>query len=302
MRRSIAVVGFGRLGRACAGAVHDADDLTLAAVVRDRAHADAPLPAPLDRVAVRGDVNAVDAADAALLCLPDERLGEAIHALTQHRIATVDCTGLHGDAFHDHWRTADRMARHHHLAAVVGAGWDPGTLSLFKGLFALLVPKGHTTINERPGVTLHHSLTERAVEGVRHALSVEYPQGGGGGTRRYVYVEPEPGADWSAIERAVKAEPLFVDEDTVVLPVDSVEALEREGHGVVMERFGAAAVAGHQMFLLESRFDRVALTAQMMVAAARALPSLANGAHSIFDIPLGALWGPMRDRAQADWI
>lgn len=301
MRRSIAIVGFGRLGKACAKTVLDADDLTLAAVVRGRDHAETALPPPFAGVPVLGDVNEVGGVDAALLCLGDDRLGEVIHALTQHRIATVDSVGLHGEAFRDHWREADRMARHHHLAVVVGAGWDPGALSIFKGLFALLAPKGETRLDERPGVTLHHSLTELAVNGVRRALVVDYP-GDGGRRRRYVYVEVEPGADWPTVERAVKAEPLFLDQDTVVLPVDDAAALEEEGHGVVVERHGAGVVAAHQLFLLESRFDHAALTAQMMVAAARALPSLPHGAHSLFDLPLGALWGAGRDKAVAAWI
>jgi diaminopimelate dehydrogenase len=40
----------------------------------------------------------------------------------------------------------------------------------------------------------------------------------------------------------------------------------------------------------EARFDEAVLTAHMMVAAARALPGLSPGAHSLRDLPMSALW------------
>ena len=91
------------------------------------------------------------------------------------------------------------------------------------------------------------------------------------------------------VAQAIQADPLFLDQETIVLPVDSVAALEDEGHGVVLDRWGKSGGKAHQRFLLEGRFDFPAVTAQIMVAAARALPGLSPGAHSLADLPPAAL-------------
>ena len=185
-------------------------------------------------------------------------------------------------------RELNRDALRHKIAAVVGAGWEPGMLSVFRGLFAMLCPKGHSNTRDRPGVSLHHTLAARWVSGVRDALCTELPAGSGK-VQRYVYVELERGVDLPRVRQVIETDPLFTDEETLVLPVDSVAALEDEGHGVVLERLGTAAGKAHQRFLLEGRFNLIAVTAQVMIAAARALPTLAPGAHTLVDFPPAAL-------------
>jgi hypothetical protein len=50
-------------------------------------------------------------------------------------------------------------------------------------------------------------------------------------------------------------------------------------------------IAGeHQLLLFESWFSELALAAQVMVAAAQALPSCSSGVYSLLDFPLGRLW------------
>ena len=168
------------------------------------------------------------------------------------------------------------------------------------GLFALLTPKGHTEIQYRPGVNLHHTLSARNVRGVRNAVCADL-RGPEGNLQRYVYVELEPGADPDRVTESVRADPLFFDRETFVVPVESVAALEQEGHGVVLDRRGSAATAAHQRFLLEARFDATALTAQVMLAAARAVPNQRPGAHSLFQLSLAALWGSLALRAEHEW-
>jgi hypothetical protein len=54
-------------------------------------------------------------------------------------------------------------------------------------------------------------------------------------------------------------------------------------------RWGTSAGKPHQRFLLEARFDFPSVTAQVMMAAARALPRLVPGAHRLCDLPSAAL-------------
>jgi diaminopimelate dehydrogenase len=120
--------------------------------------------------------------------------------------------------------------------------------------------------------------------------------------QRYVYVEFESTADRDAVTEVIRSDPLFLGVETVVLPVDSVAALEEEGHGVVVERRGTAACTGHQLLLFEARFDRWALASEMMLAAARAVASLPPGSHSLLDIPLSVLIAIERRMAAAQEI
>ena len=174
-------------------------------------------------------------------------------------------------------------------------------MSVFRALFALLTPKGHTETSLRPGINLHHSALAHAVEGVHRAMSTEL-RTHSGELQRYVYVKLEQGADFEQVEQAILGDPLFLDSTTQVFAVDDIATLEDEGHGVLLERRGSAAGSGHQLLLLESRCSDTALAAQVMVAAAHTLPSRGHRAYSLLDLPLSALWGEPRENAEADWI
>jgi diaminopimelate dehydrogenase len=70
----------------------------------------------------------------------------------------------------------------------------------------------------------------------------------------------------------------------------------------VLERRAAAGETGHAALLLEARYDEAGIAARMMLAAVRALPGLPAGAHSLLDLPQGALWGESRTAAEKEWI
>jgi diaminopimelate dehydrogenase len=158
---------------------------------------------------------------------------------------------------------------------VVGAGWDPGVLTLLRRGFEMLIPHGATEMTRRPAAKLHHTI--EPVPGVRAALASE--QGTGRERRRYVYVELAPGARMDAVQAAIAADPAFAGEETQVFAVENVAALEAEGHGVLLERRGSGAQGAHPSLLLEGRFDPVMFAARAMLDAARRIPSLAPGGH-----------------------
>lgn len=288
--RRLAVIGLGKLGRACGEAIVAAEDLRLAGLVRRPESLNSALPEALKDVAVTAVLEELDAVDAALLCLPPELVTTTAHDLLQHKMPVIECAVLHGEDPRVRQERLHRLAQRHHVAAVLGAGWDPGALSLFRGLFAVLVPKGHTDVSDRPGISLHHTLSARAVAGVRDALCTEL-RTTEGKVQRYVYVELAPGADGERVAEAIRSEPLFLDEETLVFPVESVATLEEEGRGIVLERRGSGGVTAHQMLLFEARFDMWRLAAQVMIAAARALPDLPPGAHALAEVPLNLLLG-----------
>jgi diaminopimelate dehydrogenase len=299
-RKNIAVIGFGKLGRACAAAVRHDENSRLAGVVRRPEKVAEGLPASFGEIPVVSHVSELQQVDVSLICVPTELATGVAHDMLQHRIAVVDSVDLHGEAMHAHKEALDKMAVHHRTSAVVGAGWDPGALSLFRDLFALLTPKGHTEVRHRSGVQLHHTTVAGDIPGVRDVMSME--QRSNGNQQRYVYVEVDAGADLGKVERAVKGDPLWAGEEILVFPVDSLAALEDEDHGLLMERRGTAAGVDHQLLLLEARFSETALSAEVMLAAARLLPSRRHAAFSLLDIPPAALWGERREQAEQQWL
>ena len=287
-RRRLAIVGLGRLGQACAHAILESDDLALAGIVRRAETVLNPLPTQLAGIPAVSHPSELGALDAILICRPTDLVCELATDLLRHHTPIVEAATLDGIARKMHWREIDRMALRRGVAAVVGAGWDPGVRPLLESLFATLCPKGGMRTHDRPGVSLHHTLAARAIPGVRDALCAEL-RGANGALQRYVYVELAPGADLEPATRSIQSDPLFLDEETLILPVDSVATLEEEGHGLVIERWGRAGGKDHQRFLLEGRFDRIAIAGQMMASAARALVTLRPGAHPLDTIPPASL-------------
>jgi diaminopimelate dehydrogenase len=104
------------------------------------------------------------------------------------------------------------------------------------------------------------------------------------------------------VERIIVNDPLFLDEQTMVFPVPSIDMLEETNRGVVLERHGMPGDAGHASFLLEARFDEAGLAARMMLVAAQSLTTLHAGAHSLLDLPLGELWGQQGPVEEKEWI
>ncbi len=299
---SVAILGFGRLGRACAAVIRADEQLVLAGIVRRPESIKAgSLPAPYATIPAVSHISELKTVDAALVCVPLEHVRDTVHDLLQRGIPIVECAKFQGDDLIQHTQAIAHMASRFEVPAIVGAGWDPGALSLFRHLFALLTPKGHTEISHRPGTALHHTTVARTVAGVKDALCTEI-RTSTGGRQRYLYVELQKGAKFEDVEAAVRSDPLFLEEETLVFPVDNIATLEEEGHGVLMERQGTAAEMSHQHLLLEARFSEVALCAQCMVAAVRALPSRKAGGYTLFDLPPGALWGQLRERAEREWL
>lgn len=297
----LAVVGFGKVGKACADALVESKDLVLSAIVRRLESLTHAMPDVFGKVPLVSHVAHVQQVDGALLCVPMAQVLDTAHDCLQHGIPIIESSVLHGEAFQAHREAIHRLAIRYNVPAIVGAGWDPGALSLVRSLFALLAPEGESEMRHRVAASLHHTAMARRVAGVKDALCTE--QGtSGGAQQRYVYVELNQGVDADRVAAEIRADPLFLGEETLVLPVESVAALEQEGRGVALERRSAPGSAGHQRFLLEARFDESLLTAQMMLAASRALPRLGPGAHSLLDLPVSALWGEQAPNAERIWL
>jgi diaminopimelate dehydrogenase len=300
-RLRLAVVGPGRIGQTCAELIALSHDLAVEAFIRRPSSAAEGLPGHLRHIPLMTHAGQLSALEGALICVPTGAVKEAASQLLQHGIPIVDCAILHGESFHAHKEAIRKLALPYNAPAIVGAGWDPGALSLFRSWLALLTPGGMTDTTHRPGITLHHTVMAKSVVGVKDARCTEV-RTTDGRLQRYVYVELEKGANADLVAEAIRADPLFLGEETQVFPVENLSSLEGEGRGVVLDRRGPPGRLGHHHFLIEARFDESVLTAQVMLAAARSLPQLEPGAYALTDIPISAMWGERADKAERDWL
>lgn len=116
---------------------------------------------------------------------------------------------------------------------------------------------------------------------------------GTGVHRRMVYVELDTGAEFAAVERAIKEDEYFKNDDTRVFAVPSIDALKDVGHGVRMERKGVSGRTHNQLFEFRMTINNPALTSQIMVACGRAAARrLRPGAYTMPEIaPMDLLPG-----------
>ncbi len=278
----IAVVGYGNIGRFALEAVQAAPDMELAGVVRRSVGHDQP--AELDNVLVVEDIDELGHVDVALLCTPTRLVPNYAKTILAQGINTVDSYDIHGKLA-DLRNELAEVGKAHGAVAVISAGWDPGTDSLVRAMLELMAPKGVTYTNYGPGMSMGHSVAVKAIEGVVNALSITIPIGTGL-HRRLVYVQLKPGFDFEKMEKTIKEDPYFVNDETHVVAVEDVQTLIDMGHGVSMERKGVSGFTHNQLFNWEMRINNPALTAQIMVASARAGMKQRPGAYTMLEIPM----------------
>jgi len=279
----LAVVGYGNIGRAAVEAVQAAPDMELAGVVRRSAGQ--AVPPELAGITITDNVDSLGKVDAALLCGPTRSIPETAPLYLRKGIHTVDSFDIHGQKLWELRQTLDAIGKQHNSVAVISSGWDPGSDSVLRALLLAMAPRGITYTNFGPGMSMGHSVCAKGKPGVKDALSMTIPTGTGV-HRRMVYVELEPGADFAAVEKAIKSDDYFVNDDTRVIAVPSIDTLKDVGHGVHMERKGVSGTTHNQLFEFRMRINNPALTAQIMVSCARAAARrLPPGAYTMPEIP-----------------
>lgn len=277
----IAVVGYGNIGRYAIEAVKAAADCELLGVVRRSLE---HLPEELKNIRVVTDIKELGQVDVALLCTPTRAVPQYAQQMLALGINTVDSYDIHTGIWNLR-QTLTPIAQQNNATAVIAAGWDPGTDSIVRALMLAMAPKGITYTNFGPGMSMGHTVAVKAINGVKNALSMTIPLGTGV-HRRMVYVEKEEGADEVQIEQDIKSDPYFVNDETHVLFVPDVDALIDRGHGVNMTRKGVSGMTQNQLLSFEMRINNPALTAQIMLVAARATTKLTPGAYTMIEIPL----------------
>ena len=283
----LAIVGYGNLGKSLEREILHRRDCELTAVYSRRT-LDNPLYRPFS------DVNNADA-DALMLALGsyDDILK---HTDKFTNFDTVDSFDTHAKIT-EYKQLLNRIKPN--KLSVISTGWDPGLLSIARGIFATENCTAVTVWGE--GVSQGHSNAIRTIDGVIDAVQFTVPKedceeliaegvtDGAKLHRRICYVAAVK-SDYERVEREIKnMENYFADYDTEVSFVTAQEVRtlkKRVGH------CGRVYVKGNGFDgKTEVRMNNNAeFTAKIMLRYALAIPRLTRdgytGALDVFDIPL----------------
>ena len=277
-----AIVGYGNIGHYTLEALQAAPDFEIVGIVRRNGAENKPME--LEPYRVVKSIAELEHVDVAILATPTRSVEAYAKECLALGINTVDSFDIHTQIV-DLRRSLDAVAKEHNSVSIISAGWDPGSDSIVRTLMQSLAPKGISYTNFGPGMSMGHTVAVKAIKGVKAALSMTIPVGTGI-HRRMVYVELEDGYTLEEVSAAIKADPYFASDETHVMQVPCVDDLKDMGHGVHLTRKGVSGKTQNQLFEFNMHINNPALTAQIMVSAARATIRQQPGCYSLIEIPM----------------
>ena len=277
-----AIVGYGNIGRYVLEALEAAPDFEVAGVVRRNGAENQP--AELNDYAVVKDIKELKDVEVAILSTPTRSVEKYAKEILAQGIRTVDSFDIHTGIV-DLRRELDAVAKAHNSAAIISAGWDPGSDSVVRALLQAIAPKGISYTNFGPGMSMGHTVAVKAIEGVKAALSMTIPTGTGIHLRM-VYIELKDGYKFEEVAAAIKSDAYFVHDETHVIQVPCVDDLLDMGHGVNLTRKGVSGKTQNQLFEFNMKINNPALTGQVLVCVARAVMKQQPGCYTMIEIPV----------------
>ena len=276
-----AIIGYGNIGKCVMEAIEASPDFEIAGVVRRNPE---EKPAEIAHLEIVDSIQKLKDVQVAFLCTPTRSVEKHAKEILALGINTVDSYDIHGGIV-DLRRELDQAAKAGEAVAVISAGWDPGSDSIVRVLMEAIVPKGVTYTNFGPGMSMGHTVAVKAIDGVKAALSMTIPTGTGV-HRRMVYIEVKEGYDFQKVAAAIKADDYFAHDETHVMQVECVDDLIDMGHGVNLTRKGVSGKTQNQRMEFNMQINNPALTAQVLVAVARASFKQQPGAYTMIELPV----------------
>ena len=289
-----AIVGYGNIGRFALEALQATQDFEVVGIVRRKGAENCP--DELKGLKVVKDIRELGEVDVAILSTPTRSVESYAKDILALGINTVDSFDIHTQipALR---QSLQEVAKAHNAVSIISAGWDPGSDSIVRTLLQAIAPKGISYTNFGPGMSMGHTVAVKSKEGVKAALSMTIPVGTGI-HRRMVYVELEEGYKFEDVERAIKTDPYFANDETHVIQVPCVDDLKDMGHGVNLTRKGVSGKTQNQLFEFNMHINNPALTGQVLVCAARAAMRREPGRYTMIEVPVVDLLPGDRD----EWI
>ncbi len=283
-RIQVAVMGCGHIGSYACKAVELAKDMELVGIVENGCDVERircafpgiPVVQHVDMLPEKPDVM--------VLGVPTRIVCEVAPQLLAHEIHTVDAFDLHGEPFMNLRAELGPIARQHGVAAIMGAGVDPGVSTIVRTLFEMWAPTGLTYVTYGPGMSMGHTVAAKSYPGVADALSVTRP-GDPGCHKRDLYLVIQNGYAFDEVKSRVLADSYFCHDDVRVFQVEDVAPLMDMGHAIHVSRKGGASGVDNQLLDFTTTFHNPASTAQVMVSCARAVTRIAPGAYTMIEVP-----------------
>lgn len=274
------IVGFGNIGESVLEALLESPDFSVVGIVVTNSHL---LNIKTD-LPVADDINKFENVQVAILCTPSRMIPLLAESILSKGINTVDAYDMHSGIY-ELREKLDKIVKENNTASITAAGWDPGTDSAVRALMEIMAPKGITYTDFGLGMSMGHSVAAKAIKGVKNALSMTIPLGTGL-HRRIIYVELNDDSDFFSLSKLIKEDDYFAHDETHVIQVSDIKALEDKGHGVNISRKGVSGITHNQNIKFAMSINNPALTGQVLVSCARAVVKQAPGCYTMIEIPL----------------
>lgn len=277
-----AVVGYGNIGKFAIEALEVAPDFEVAGIVRRNGSENTPTE--ISQYKVVKDISELQNIDVAILATPTRNVEQYAKQILAMGINTVDSFDIHSQITSLR-KNLNESAIAGNAVSIISAGWDPGSDSVVRTLLQAVAPKGITYTNFGPGMSMGHTVAVKAIEGVKNALSMTIPTGTGI-HRRMVYIELADGYEFNKVAQDIKSDAYFINDETHVIAVESVDELKDMGHGVNLTRKGVSGKTQNQLFEFNMKINNPALTGQVLVCAARASMRQQPGCYTMIEVPV----------------
>lgn len=317
---NIAIVGYGRLGRAAEIMAEHFDGVRVVGVFSRRSGDEVKTAGA--QVYPEGSIGDFPDIDCALICHGSSRDTPTVTPRIAELVSTVDSYDLHGNIAR-HRAAVDRAARLGGNVSLVSVGWDPGLLSLIRILAAAFMPYGVVNTFWGPGVSQGHSEAIRGIGGVRCAVQYTEPRSDAltlaeAGVRlsdtdrhrRVCYIACERGeekridGEVRALEgyfRGYETEVRFITEEELVR---EHQGLAHSGRVLSVGRSGAYGENRSRLDFSLTLSSNPEFTAGVMLSAALATLRMRSegrvGAYTLADVPLSYLLP--RGRSELDYL
>lgn len=284
-----AVMGYGNIGKAAIEAINEAPDFNLVGVVSRTLE-----NGVLGSIPIMRSVDELHGVQVVVLCVPSRKVPDIAEEILLKGITTVDCFDIHGEIY-DLYIRLNAAAKKGECMCATSVGFDPGLDSAIRALLEAAAPKGLTYTNFGPGMSMGHTVAVKEIAGVKDGMSITIPLGAGL-HRRMVYVVIEDGADYNTVSMLIKTDPYFVNDETIVVQVSDLDPISDMGHSSNIKRKGVSGATHNQRFNFDISIDNPAMTAQMMVSAARAVIKRTPGAYTLLHLsPIDLLSGSIEE-------
>ena len=325
---TIAILGYGNLGRGVEAAINQNPDTELFAVFTRRDPKTVQIKSKTAKVLhIDSILNYKTQIDVLIICG-----GSATDLPVQtpeyvKYFNVIDSFDTHAK-IPEHFSNVDKNAKESGKIGIISVGWDPGMFSLNRLYSEAILPVGNTYTFWGKGVSQGHSDAIRRIEGVIDARQYTIPVESAvnavknGETpmfttrqkhTRECFVVAEDSADKERIENQIKTMPnYFADYDTTVHFI-TMEEMKRDHaglpHGGTVLRSGKTGWESENTAIIEYNLkldSNPEFTSSVLVAYARAAYKLNlagdKGCKTVFDIPPALLSAKSAEELRKDLL